>query len=90
MASDSGKQGGQGNQGRGGSSRRGFAAMDGEQQRRIAQKGGQASARSQKRDEDGQFAGSRDGGSRGGGARSGSSGGNRGGGNSRGGGGSNR
>ena len=86
MASDQGKQGGQGNQGRSGSSRRGFAAMDGEQQRRIAQKGGQASARSQKRDEDGQFAGSRDGGSRGGGTRSSSGGGGNRGGNTRGGG----
>jgi uncharacterized protein len=40
-------------------SRRGFAAMDAETQRRIAEKGGQASARSQERDADGQFAGHR-------------------------------
>jgi hypothetical protein len=40
-----------------GKSHRGFAAMDDEQQRRIARKGGQASARSQKRDAQGQFAG---------------------------------
>jgi len=42
-----------------GKSHRGFAAMDGEQQRRIARKGGQASARSQQRDAQGQFAGNR-------------------------------
>jgi general stress protein YciG len=42
-----------------GKSRRGFAAMDHEQQRRIARKGGQASAKSQQRDEQGQFAGHR-------------------------------
>ena len=41
---------------------RGFAAMDDAQQRRIASKGGQASARSQVRDKRGHFAGSRDGG----------------------------
>ena len=40
-------------------SNRGFAAMDDEQQRRIARKGGQASARSQQRDAQGQFAGHR-------------------------------
>jgi len=34
-----------------GKSHRGFAAMDDEQQRRIARKGGQASARSQQRDQ---------------------------------------
>jgi general stress protein YciG len=48
-------------------SRRGFAAMDAETQRRIAEKGGQASARSQERDADGQFAGHR---GSGGGSRS--------------------
>ena len=42
-----------------GKSHRGFAAMDDEQQRRIARKGGQASARSQQRDSQGQFAGNR-------------------------------
>jgi uncharacterized protein len=57
-------QGQRGNQG--GSQRkanRGFAAMDDEQQRRIARKGGQASARSQQRDAQGQFAGHRSSGS---------------------------
>jgi uncharacterized protein len=51
-------QGQRGSQG-GQRSKRGFAAMDDEQQRRIARKGGQASARSQQRDEQGQFAGNR-------------------------------
>ena len=44
-------------------SNRGFAAMDDEQQRRIARKGGQASARAQQRDAQGQFAGHRSSGS---------------------------
>jgi general stress protein YciG len=44
-------------------SNRGFAAMNEEQQRRIARKGGQASARSQQRDAQGQFAGHRGSGS---------------------------
>jgi hypothetical protein len=48
-----------GNQGnRSGGSRRGFAAMGAEEQRQIARKGGQASARTQRRDAQGQFAGS--------------------------------
>jgi hypothetical protein len=52
----------QDNRRRGGSrSARGFAAMDDDLQRRIAKKGGQASARSQVRDKSGHFAGSRDG-----------------------------
>jgi general stress protein YciG len=42
-----------------GKSRRGFAAMDPKTQREIAKKGGQASARSQGRDEYGQFGGSK-------------------------------
>jgi len=42
-----------------GSRGRGFASMDDEQQRQIARKGGQASARAQVRDAQGQFAGSR-------------------------------
>jgi hypothetical protein len=40
-----------------GKSRRGFAAMSSELQRQIARKGGQASARVQRRDEFGQFNG---------------------------------
>jgi uncharacterized protein len=38
--------------------RRGFASMDPQKQRQIAKKGGEASARMQRRDEQGQFAGS--------------------------------
>ena len=49
---------------RGGGSERGFAAMDAAKQREIARKGGQASARSQVRDEQGQFGGKRDSSSR--------------------------
>jgi uncharacterized protein len=63
-----------------GSDERGFAAMDDDKQREIARKGGQASADKQRRDQDGQFAGtsgrgggSRGGGSQGGGSRSGGS-----------------
>jgi uncharacterized protein len=37
--------------------RRGFASMDPQKQRQIAKKGGEASARMQRRDEQGQFAG---------------------------------
>jgi hypothetical protein len=37
--------------------RRGFASMDPQKQRQIAKKGGEASARIQRRDEQGQFAG---------------------------------
>ena len=48
-----------GSQGTGTRSGRGFAAMDQEKQREIARKGGAASARSQTRDEQGQFGGSR-------------------------------
>jgi hypothetical protein len=55
-----------GSRGRGsrGGSQRGFAAMDAAKQREIARKGGQASARSQVRDEQGQFGGKRESGSR--------------------------
>ena len=61
-------QGGNQDSGRGRrGSERGFAAMDAAKQRDIARKGGQASARSQVRDEQGQFGGKRDS------ARSGSS-----------------
>jgi hypothetical protein len=42
-----------------GRSRRGFAAMNEQRQREIARLGGQASAKSQKRDERGHFAGGR-------------------------------
>jgi uncharacterized protein len=38
--------------------RRGFASMDPQKQRMIAKKGGEASARMQRRDSQGQFAGS--------------------------------
>jgi len=83
-----GNQGGRSG-GRGGNDERGFAAMSEEERRRIAEKGGEASARVQQRDEQGQFAGTRDrggssGGSSGGGSRGG---GNEGGGNQGGGGG---
>jgi hypothetical protein len=44
--------------------RRGFASMDPQKQRQIAKKGGEASARMQRRDEQGQFAGSSGGPSR--------------------------
>ncbi len=54
MATNRGNQGSQG-----GSRGRGFASMDDDQQRQIARKGGQASAKSQTRDAQGQFAGSR-------------------------------
>jgi hypothetical protein len=72
-----------GNQGsnqsnRSGTSRRGFAAMGEDEQRQIARKGGQASARSQRRDSQGQFAGS-DGSTGSGGRGGGRSGGGRGG-----------
>src|SRR5262245_36665796 len=56
-----GRGGGQGGGRSGGRSNRGFAAMDEAQQREIARKGGEASARSQARDEDGQFAGNKSG-----------------------------
>jgi len=57
-----GNQGG-GNQGGGstGSDDRGFAGMDDQQQREIARKGGEASARSQDRDDQGQFTGNQGG-----------------------------
>ena len=42
----------------GGRDRRGFASMDPQKQRMIAKKGGEASARAQRRDSQGQFAGS--------------------------------
>lgn len=74
---------------RGGSSDRGFASMDDEKQQEIARKGGEASAEQQRRDAEGQFAGTGRGGSRGGssggsngGSRGGSNGGSRGGSNS--------
>jgi hypothetical protein len=73
-----GNQGGnQGN--RSGRSRRGFAAMGEDEQRQIARKGGQASARSQRRDSQGQFAGSDGSSGSGGGRAGGRSGGSRGG-----------
>jgi hypothetical protein len=67
MASNRGNQGGGnqggsnqgGNGGNDGGSDRGFAGMSDEEQRRIAQKGGEASARTQERDEQGQFDGTR-------------------------------
>jgi uncharacterized protein len=91
-------QGGRGGQGGrdGSSDDRGFAGMSDEEERRIAQKGGEASARQQDRDEEGRFAGSDDSGGRGrsggqgGGNRSGGSGGSRSQGGSRSEGGSNR
>jgi hypothetical protein len=93
MASNRGNQGGGskqgGNQGggnSGSSSDRGFAGMTDEEQREIARKGGDASARSQTRDEQGQFDGKRESGGSGsrGGSSSGSGGSsNRGGGSSR-------
>jgi hypothetical protein len=69
VATDRSNQGNQGGSSRGRGSRgggreRGFAAMDAAKQREIARKGGQASARSQVRDEQGQFGGKREGGSR--------------------------
>jgi hypothetical protein len=93
MANNRGSSGS--NQG-GGSSDRGFAGMDDQQQREIARKGGESSADSQTRDEQGQFKGSRGSGgsqsgggsqSRGGSSNSGGSGGS---GSSGGSGGSNR
>jgi hypothetical protein len=69
-----GNQGNGSNQGGRGGSRRGFAAMGEAEQRQIARKGGEASARSQRRDAQGQFAGSSgSGGSRSGGSSSGGS-----------------
>jgi hypothetical protein len=65
VASNRDNQGSHTGSGHGGSqgtvtrSSRGFAAMDQEKQREIARKGGAASARSQTRDEQGQFGGSR-------------------------------
>jgi hypothetical protein len=60
MATNQGNQGNQGGSSDQGSreSERGFASMSDEEQRRIAQKGGEASARQQERDENGQFTGS--------------------------------
>jgi uncharacterized protein len=52
-----GSSGGGGGQSGGGSSDRGFAGMSDEQQREIARQGGEASARQQERDDQGQFAG---------------------------------
>jgi hypothetical protein len=66
VATDRSNQGGSSRSrgSRGGGSERGFAAMDAAKQREIARKGGQASARSQVRDEQGQFGGRREGGTR--------------------------
>jgi len=65
-----------GNQGGGSSGdNRGFAGMDDDQQREIARKGGEASARTQDRDDQGQFTGN-DAGSKSGGSGSRSSGSN--------------
>jgi general stress protein YciG len=75
MADNQGRGGNRG----GGSSDRGFASMDDEKQREIARKGGEASAEKQRRDDEGQFAGT---GGRGGsrdGSSDGSSGGSSGG-----------
>ena len=70
MASNGGSQG-SGNQSRGGTDQRGFASMDDAKQREIARKGGEASARKQGRDAQGQFTGSKSsGGSSGGGSSS--------------------
>jgi hypothetical protein len=102
MASNRNSQGGGSNQGENqgggnrGSSDRGFAGMTDDEQRDIARKGGEASARSQTRDDQGQFDGKRQSGSSG--SRGGSSGGSgasggsssSGGSSNRGGGGSNR
>lgn len=56
MASNRQRGGGGGGGSRG--DRRGFASMDPQKQRQIAKKGGEASARMQRRDSQGQFAGS--------------------------------
>jgi general stress protein YciG len=61
------------NQGNGGRSNRGFAAMNDQQQREIASKGGKASASEQRRDSQGQFSGTS--GRSGGSAKGGQSGG---------------
>jgi uncharacterized protein len=67
-------------QGRGGgSSDRGFASMDYEKQREIARKGGEASAEKQRRDDEGQFAGTDGRGGSTGGSSQGSKGGSTGG-----------
>ena len=65
MATNRDNQGANRRGGRGGGSERGFAAMDAAKQREIARKGGQASARSQVRDQQGQFGGKRQGGTQG-------------------------
>jgi general stress protein YciG len=57
MADNDNRGGNQGGNRSSGSSERGFAAMDEEKQREIARKGGEASAEKQRRDDEGQFAG---------------------------------
>jgi hypothetical protein len=57
MADQDNRGGNQGGSRSSGSSERGFAAMDEEKQREIARKGGEASAEKQRRDDEGQFAG---------------------------------
>jgi general stress protein YciG len=57
MADKDNRGGNQGGNRNSGSSERGFAAMDDEKQREIARKGGEASAEKQRRDDEGQFAG---------------------------------
>ena len=57
MADKDNRGGNQGGSRSGESSERGFAAMDEEKQREIARKGGEASAEKQRRDDEGQFAG---------------------------------
>ncbi len=59
MANQRGGRDGDQQRARTGPARRGFAAMRPEMQREIARKGGQASARGQRRDSQGQFAGGR-------------------------------
>jgi general stress protein YciG len=57
VGSERDQQGDDKDRGDSGESERGFAAMDEEKRRKIAEKGGEASARQQKRDDEGQFAG---------------------------------
>ena len=78
-------QGNRGQDGRDDSEGRGFAGMTDEEQRQIAQKGGEASARQQDRDDQGQFAGGGDSGRGGDSSRGGGSSRSQGGGSGRGG-----
>jgi len=72
MAGQQGNQGSGNQQGNQTDSGRGFAGMDDDQQREIARQGGEASARSQDRDDQGQFAGSNTGSGSSGSSKSGS------------------